>query len=165
MKWRMKAMLPLIALALVAPLSAAPAPRMYLVSITGLGLGPDEYIDGFKLQSWGVRYKAVCRIPAGWLIKAGSSTTAAGWLEGEGSHGITWLRRGSESELHGLVLVTLDAGQNWNPVRDSRGGMLVPPTLYGDIVITNGKADRERKLGMTRRNFRFVPARACPPPR
>lgn len=158
-------MLPLIAFALAVPASATPPQRMYLVSITGLGLGRDEYINEFKLQSWGVRYKAVCRIPSGWTIKAGSSATAAGWLEGEGSHGATWLRGGSESELHRLVLITLDAGQRWQAVRGSRGEMIVPPTFYGDIVITNGRTDRERKLTMTRRNFRFVPVRACPLPR
>lgn len=161
----MKAVLPLIALVLAAPASAAPPKRMYLVSIVGLGIGPDEYINEFKLQSWGVRYKAVCRIPSGWTIKAGSSATADGWLEGEGSVGATWLRRDGASELHGLVLVTLDGGQSWKPERDKRGRIVVPATFYGDIAIIDGWTDRERKVKMTRRNFRFVPVRACPPPR
>lgn len=161
----MKAALLLIALALAAPASARAPQRLYLVSIVGLGIGPDEYVNEFKLRSWGVRYKAVCRIPSGWTIKAGSSATADGWFEGEGSHGATWLRAKSASELHGLVLVTLDAGQHWNPVRDSTGEIVVPTTFYGDIVITDGKTDRERKVKMARRNFRFVPVRACPPPR
>ena len=90
-------------------LASAPVPvdhpRSYLLSIVNLPLKADESVEGFKFATWGVQFKAVCRIPEGWRITAGGGATPDGSLEGSGGQGATWFNKGSPPELRHLALV------------------------------------------------------------
>lgn len=152
----MKARL-LLALLLVG---AAPVdrPRTYLLSIGSIPLKGTESIEAFSIKTWGVQFRAVCRIPPGWRIKAGSSATPNGELEGEGSQGATWFNHGSPKGLRSFVLVTLSV-----PIqRMGRGSPDdgVPATFQGTATISTDDGDVQRSL--TYRNITLTPARACP---
>lgn len=77
----MKLLLPLALLTV----GAAPVdhPRSYLLSIGRIPLKDTESIEAFSIETWGVEFKSVCRIPGGWRIKAGSSATPNGEFGGE----------------------------------------------------------------------------------
>jgi hypothetical protein len=145
----------------LAAAAQAPAdhPRSYVASISGIALGPNESIDQFKIDTWGVEFQAVCHIPGGWWIEAGGSATPGGSLSGRGSLGATWLDRTALHQLRNLVLVTLYAPVQRIDIRDTGGHVIIPATFkgYAHVYAT------DRKLPLTFRNVQLVPAKRCPP--
>ena len=148
----MKALLPLLLLVAASP--PGEQPRRYLVSIVDIPLKPGESVVRFSIETWGVQFDAVCKIPSGWRIRAGSSATPDGVLEGNGSLGATWLSQSSPPELNGLVLVTLSGAIQ----HKDRGA--VPATFKGSATISAETG--EPQVALTARNIRLVPARDCP---
>ena len=132
-------------------------PRSYLLSIAEIPLKATESIEAFALKTWGVEFRSVCSIPGGWRIKAGSSATPNGELEGEGSQGATWFNKGSPKELRGFVLVTL-----YGPVQRADIDNGVPATFKGTATISTDDGNVRRPL--TYRNVILTPARRCPAP-
>ena len=108
----------------------------------------------------GVEFAAVCRIPGGWRIKAGSSATPVGELAREGSQGATWFNQRNPAELRDLVLVKLYAPVQREGVRDAGGSEIIPPTFKGAAVISAEEGDRTE--GLTNRNVLLTPAASCP---
>lgn len=147
-------LLPLLAL-LAAGAAPVDHPRTYLLSIGRIPLRKAESIEAFAIETWGVDFNAICRIPGGWRIKAGSSATPNGELDGEGSQGATWFNRSSPPELRAFVLITLYA-----PVQRVDIGSEIPATFKGYALISTDDADRKRPI--TYRNITLVPARRCP---
>lgn len=141
-------------------LGAAPVdhPRTYLLSIGGIPLKDTESIEAFSVKTWGVEFRSVCSIPGGWRIKAGSSATPNGELEGEGSQGATWFNRGSPKELRNFVLVTLYAPVQRADIGTSDNG--IPATFKGTATISTDDGDVSRALSY--RNITLTPARRCP---
>ena len=146
-------------LALVT-MGAAPVdhPRTYLLSIGRIPLRNTESIETFAIKTWGVEFKSVCRIPSGWRIKAGSSATPDGDLEGEGSQGATWFNAASPRELRNFVLVTLYAPVQRADIGSPDNG--VPATFKGFVTISTDDGDVQRTLSY--QNITLVPARRCP---
>lgn len=134
-------------------------PHTYLASVEGIRLGADESIEAFAFETWGVRFKAVCRIPVGWAIRAGGSISPYGVLEGEGSNGVTWFQDGSPTELQNLVLIDFE-GPMQETVSFPEGSSEIPATFDGHATIV--ALDGERRESLTHRNIRLVPADACP---
>ncbi|WJT00797.1 hypothetical protein [Novosphingobium humi] len=154
----MRLLLPLLLLTI----GAAPAdhPRSYLLSIERIPLTAkaSESIMAFSITTWGVQFRSVCHIPAGWRIKAGNSASPDGEIEGGGSQGVTWFQRGSPKELKGLALVTLHA-----PVQREDIGLpdnVIPATFKGTVTISTDDGDVRRELNY--KNVTLVPARRCP---
>lgn len=154
----MKFWLPL----LLMTIGAAPAdrPRSYLLSIERIPLKQKapESIMGFSIQTWGVQFKSVCHIPAGWRIKAGNSASPEGEIEGIGSQGATWFQRGSPKELKALALVTLYAPVQRYDIGTSDNG--IPSTFKGTATISTDEGDVQRELNY--KNITLVPASRCP---
>ncbi|MBO9624541.1 MAG: hypothetical protein J7500_17675 [Sphingomonas sp.] len=150
----------MLLMALLLPL-AAPVPEdlpvTYLASIE-IPLGADERVSGFVFESWGVEFKAICRIPSGWRIKAGSSATPNGNFEGEASHGITWIGRDNMRELRDLALVTLRAPLQRDAIRQANGE--IPATFAGHATIEGMDDSRQVSIGVD--NVRLKPAARCP---
>lgn len=119
-----------------------------------------ESMQAFSFDTWGVEFKAVCRIPPGWRIKAGSSATPDGELTGTGSQGATWFDKGSPKGLHNFVLVTLYDRIQRNDV--SSGAGIVPATFKGYATISTDSG--ESKLALSYKNVRLIPAARCPTP-
>jgi len=148
----MKRFLPL---ALLATASAPVAhPQTYLVSIVSLPLKSGESMEGFSIATWGVEFKAVCKIPGGWRIKAGNSATPDGTLEGEGSQGATWFNRQTPPELHNFVLITLYDDVQRDDIRNGPDA-----TFRGYATISNENG--ERKASLTYKNIRLIASRRC----
>jgi hypothetical protein len=153
------------ALALLLPLLAAvpagaEAPHTFLVSVEGITLGRDEQITGFTFETWGVTPKAVCHIPNGWTIRAGSRTNPGGVLEGQGSNGITWFSDGSPRELRDLILVEFYGPMQADDIPFPNGSGVLPASFKGHADISTD--DGERQEPLTGRNIRLKPATACP---
>ncbi|MEN3749583.1 hypothetical protein TPR58_20590 [Sphingomonas sp. HF-S3] len=150
----MPMILSLLAL-LAAPPEPAP-PRTYLLSIVEVPLKNDQALSGFAIETWGVRFEAVCHFPSGWTLRAGSRATPDGVLEGNGSHGATWLSPGSTAVLDDLVLVTLDG-----PL-DAGSPDVRPPTFAGSFAIELPDDEEPTPVRLTLANIRLTPATACP---
>jgi len=141
---------------------AAAWAETYLVSIVDVPLAYGESIEAFSFSTWGVTFNAVCHIPGGWRIKAGSSATPDGVLEGEGSHGATWFVRSSPDELRDLVLVTLYGPVQPDDILSStgEGETLIPATFAGYASIS---AEQEgKRVVLTTANIRLAAAKGCP---
>lgn len=146
----------LLALA-VAAQAPSDRPRTYLASVEGIALGPQESLADFELNTWGVRFRAVCRIPSGWRIEAGGNATPEGSLKGQGTHGTTWLNRKDIGELQNLVLVTLYGPVQPIDARVQNG--IVPATFKGKANIHGARA---RTIELSNANVRLTPATRCP---
>lgn len=133
-------------------------PRTFLLSIGRIPLKDAESIEAFSIRTWGVEFRSVCSIPDGWRIRAGSSATPNGDLEGEGSQGATWFNNGSPSELHNFVLVTLYAPVQRADIGSPDNG--VPATFKGTATISTDNGDVKHALSY--RNISLTPARRCP---
>lgn len=152
----MKALLPL-ALLMIGGVQAD-RPRSYLLSIGRVPLKDTESIEAFSIKTWGVEFISVCRIPGGWRIRAGSSATPNGEVEGEGSQGITWFNQSSPKELQGFVLVTLDGPVQREDIGSPENSVLA--SFKGSATISTDDGDVQRAL--TYRNITLTPARRCP---
>lgn len=137
----------------------AEPPRTYLLSIVDLPLAVDESLSSFSIDTWGVSFEAVCKIPAGWAISAGGSLTPEGMLRGRGSLGVSWFRETSPPELAEVVLVTLHGPVEEASPDGNRGG--VPATFAGSAMIAT--RDGQRQAPLTTANIHLAPADACPP--
>ena len=141
-----------IALALAAASVGGDHPRTYLASVV-IQLSPNETLSEFEFATWGIQFDAVCHIPSGWFVRAGSDATLRGVLKGEGSHGATWLNKETLRNLQGLVLVTM-----WTPVQQEDKPPAFPATFKGHAVIDDGKERRS----LSHLNVKLTPATACP---
>jgi hypothetical protein len=152
----MRRYLPLALLAI----GAAPVdhPRTYLLSIGAIPLRDAESIEAFSLKTWGVEFRSVCSIPSGWRVKAGSSATANGALEGNGSQGATWFNTGSPRQLRDFVLVTLYAPVQRTNIANGTGE--VPATFMGTATISTDDGEVGRDLSY--KNITLRPAARCP---
>lgn len=140
-------------------IGAAPVdhPRTYLLSIGAIPLRDTESVEAFSLETWGVEFRSVCRIPSGWRIEAGSGGTPNGALEGTGSQGATWFSTGSPRELRDFVLVTLYAPVQRADV--ATGTSEIPATFKGTATISTDDGDVKRDLSY--RNVTLRPAAHC----
>lgn len=152
----MRCYLPLALLAI----GAAPVdhPRTYLLSIIAIPLRDTESVEAFSLETWGVEFRSVCSIPSGWQIKAGSSATPNGSLEGNGSQGATWFNTGSPRQLRDFVLVTLYAPVQRADIVSATDE--VPATFKGTVTIGTDDGDIRRDLSY--KNITLRPAYRCP---
>jgi hypothetical protein len=146
--------LPLLLL-MVAQAPPVDHPRTYLASVVGFPLKQDESVESFSIETWGVTFGAVCRIPPGWRITAGNSATPDGVLAGEGSHGATWFSQSSPKALSGFVLVTLYAPVQEQDIVWSHGK--IPATFSGSATISTVD-DGEVKASLTSANVRLIRA-------
>jgi hypothetical protein len=149
----MKLLLPLMLSATGA--ATIDHPRTYLASVVEVPLEAGESMESFSISTWGVEFKAICKIPGGWRIKAGNSATPDGVLEGEGSQGATWFNRRSPSELRHLALITLYAPVQRSDVRNGPDA-----TFKGTATFSTDSGERNAPL--TYRNVKLTPASRCP---
>jgi hypothetical protein len=89
-------------------IGAAPAdhPRSYLLSIERIPLTAkaSESIMAFSITTWGVQFRSVCHIPAGWRIKAGNSASPDGEIEGAAAKGSLGFSEEAQRNLRDLRL-------------------------------------------------------------
>lgn len=161
-----QALLALLALLLSpAPASADNSERgqRFLLALR-IALQPDERIESFSIDTWGVDILAVCRIPPGWTMKAGRSAAPDGVIEGRSTHGVTWIGPADLGRLNGLALVELRGPIQPRTIRfDPPGSGELPATFAGRAEIAG---ESGRTLELTAANMGLTPATRCPrPPR
>jgi hypothetical protein len=147
-----------LALFLCASATAA-QPRSYIVSLTGIQLGANEYVASFAITTWNVRFKAICKFPPGWILTAGRSASMNGTLSGTASHGVAFLDAKRLRALHGLALVTFDG-----PIRRSVGrpDRDPPATFAGTVNVGTYGSGRTRTATIGFGNVTLVPMIHCP---
>lgn len=146
----------------VAPVEAHPQ-HTYLTSIVGIALGQNQYVGRFSIETWSVKFKAVCYIPNDWQITAGGSAATKGLISGEGGHGVSFLSRSDLGELKGLVLITLTGPIHRRERRTA--GAIRPATFSGYASVgASDSSQQDRNVRLTSANIRLTPATHCPRP-
>jgi hypothetical protein len=54
------------------------AHSMQLLSIEHVKLTSKQYVSGYKIKTWGLKIRAVCHLPPGWIIPTGSYASPDG---------------------------------------------------------------------------------------
>jgi hypothetical protein len=149
------------AISIAALLWAAPAPAMQLVSIKTPGLKSDSFISGFKIETWDIYIRAICKIPVGWIITAGKDISLLGKIDGSASGFMTNLnfRQVVEShELDDLFLID-DPEPHARPRTE-------PPPFVGSITLGDYSKlpRRELKVRLSDSDIVLRPAAECPVP-
>ena len=145
-----------LALAAAAPAEGENS-RTFLVSIDRLQLGSQERLTEFELDTWGVRFRAVCHIPPGWRVEAGGNATQEGRFIGRGTHGVTWLGQDQPGELRDFILVEISGPVRFTDTPVENG--VVPATFAGRASISGPQA---RSVALSQANLRLRPASGCP---
>jgi hypothetical protein len=153
----MKPLAVAIALATAAFFSnPAAAAQTELLSLRGLPVGENQYIDQFHIQTWNVQILAVCHFPGVWRITAGQFLGYEGVLSGETEAGMGYVRQADLKKLEGLFLVSVDGYQ-------SRARRNQPATFAGSIHVgTFGNDPKEHRVLLKATNFVRSPASRCP---
>src|SRR6185437_16678392 len=73
-------------------------------------------------ETWGIRVRAVCRIPAGWSINVAGALDPSGTLMGNAAGGVAFLERKDLGALDRLFLID-------DPDKD------IPRRLHGTVSI------------------------------
>lgn len=141
-------------LAAAAPAAEEPQGRIFLLSVEGIALA-GQGVAGFRIDSWGVDWLAICRIPAGWRLRAGRSANPEGLFEGESTHGVT--RLPGLEPLRNVALVRLWGPVQWRDKPIPNG--VVPATFAGTLRLSEG-----REVGLGESSLRLTAAGACPGP-
>ncbi|PLR21828.1 hypothetical protein SGCZBJ_19825 [Caulobacter zeae] len=132
------------------PVVSAPEPAAatrFLLSIQGIALGPDDYVDAFGLKLSGAKVTKVCKTPAGWSL---SAARGGAGLDGQASVGAAFLDRDHIGDLRGLALVEI-AGGDASTVGVSGTAQV---GVYGDM----GQA---RQIKLSPASVALVPAESC----
>jgi hypothetical protein len=158
---RLAVVLSVLAMALSCSHPAVAA-QTELLSIRGIAVGKNQYINRFDIQTWGVEILAVCHIPREWLMTAGNFQDPGGKISSEnGGGGATVILRSDLSKLDNLVLVIVDQYQPY-----PRGNPKVeyhPATFSGSVTIGSMEADpKEHDVPLRPTNFVRKPASHCP---
>jgi hypothetical protein len=145
----------ILASSMFATATTAASAHTYLLSIRGISLTPDESVPSFKVTTWGIEIKAICRIPADWEI-TGGRTGPLGTIAGGAGHGSSELRSRDLRKLRGLALIELS-----EPIaRHSHGN--VPATFRGEVSVDVGRNSTKRTITLSLANIRLPKADACP---
>ncbi len=145
-----------VALAQAGP--AAAEIRRVLLSVDGLNLPAMESIRAFHLDTWGVEFLAVCRVPPSWELKSEKFEDPAGYFEGRSeAHGEPFRR------MSDMYLVDVYDYQPL-PKGDPRGEYH-PASFAGWVTVGlaqqfGGGARHKRVLKAS--NFRLRDASHCP---
>jgi hypothetical protein len=152
----------MIAILLAAAVAAAPPreePKTFLASLT-VPLRKGERLSGFRIDTWGVEFLALCRFPSGWIMRAGRSATPDGVFEGNGTLGATFLD--SDSELRNLALIRLSGPVQLEAIVERNGQ--IPATFAGNALLDTPDEDEPRRAKLTYANLLLRPADRCPSP-
>lgn len=154
-------LLPLLLLAASDRPSDQDSSERFLLSLR-IELQPGEQLERFAIDTWGVDILAVCNVPPGWRVTAGRSAAPDGVINGEGTHGVTWIGAADLDRLNGLALVQLYGPVQPDPIYfDPPSSGEVPATFGGEADVM-GRGGRTTPL--TSANVRLTSAERCPPP-
>ena len=146
-------------LALVCPGAHAESQTVVL-SIEGVQLGAKQYIAGFEIKTWAVYPLAVCHIPHGWEVSAGTDIDPGGRLTGGSGGTVANLDHTQLTDLKALYLVKVDG---YHATTVKHGGSEQPASFSGTISIgTYGSEKPDHDYPLRPANIVMVPAKRCP---
>ena len=70
-----------------------------------MNIGKREYVAAFKIETWAIQIRAVCKIPASWMITAGKEENPGGHILGRATGFMANLDYTRMDELKGLFLI------------------------------------------------------------
>jgi hypothetical protein len=152
-----------IAIAVAGQIFSVPAyagVRRALLSVDGLGLSPREAITAFHIETWGVEFLAVCRLPKSWELKSEKFEDPEGWLDGEAdTHGE---RLNRLSNMYLVDIYDYQPQPRGDPKSDYHPPSFAGWVRIGNVEASDGGAGRKRTLKAS--DFRLKDARNCPVP-
>ena len=151
--------LPTLALLAISSAAIAEQPGTYLVSIAGASAGDNELVEQFTIETWGVEILAICHIPPGWRMRAGTSAAPDGIIQGEATHGVTRLDRKGFFRLRDLALVRISGPVQGGTRRLGSGSEIA--TFLGHVAIADSRG-RHRQVRLTMDNIQLTPETRCP---
>ena len=145
----------------VAPSTAHPAVQRALLSIVGLQIPPGRYLNGLRLETWGVDVLELCHLPPDWEMNMEKYENPGGLIRGNGAgHGA--LDQTRARELTSLVLVDV---YDYQPKpRGDPKGEYHPPSFVGWVRVGASYPPAGRRIKLAAANFKLVAATACPQP-
>jgi hypothetical protein len=118
-----------VLIAIMSALSMSTTARaLKLVSIEGLNIGKTEYVAAFKIETWAIHIRALCKIPGSWMITAGTELNPGGHISAEASGFMANLGYKQVGELKDLFLID-------DPDFDHHPSPSEPPMFKGSITI------------------------------
>lgn len=148
-------------LTLASVWTPAVASETEILSIQNINLPDNGYIQGFRIETWGVTVLAVCHFPPGWTIMAGTSADPTGILSGEASLGVTFIAKGHTKALSQLFLIQVE---DYREREEPTPHGILPPTFSGKVTVgTYGYHDPDwHDVQIMPTNLLREPANKCP---
>lgn len=130
--------------------------RRVLVSVDELEVPSGKSVRGFRIETWGVEFLAVCKFPRSWELKSEKFQDSEGYLEGRADvHGEPLDRL---TEMYLVDVYDYQALPRGDPKGDyhpaSFGGWVEVGPLFGE-----GDSRRHK---LTAANFHLKDAQSCP---
>jgi len=148
-----------ICLAVATWTSAAFA--MQLLSVKAPDLNADSYISGFQIKTWGIRVRAICKIPAGWMMTAGKELNPGGVISGFASGFMANIDMKQIEKLNDFILID-DAEARSPPASRSPSE---PPTFRASLLVgeySKSATQRDRRIPLNDAEIVLKPATQCP---
>jgi hypothetical protein len=126
-----------------------------LISIQGVSIGADEYVEGFELVTDGVNVLAVCHVLGDWTVTVyNGGYPPDSHISGEAHHGASSLPVTELDRLKRLLLVEPDV--------DAAAKGAHPPSITGYLTLgLYGDGGHFRKLLLGPANIDWEPATGC----
>jgi hypothetical protein len=138
---------------------SAAAVRRALLSIQGVGVRAGQSIFRYRIETWGVEFLAVCRVPPQWELKSEKFEDSEGYLSGEADTHIAATRA-----LPDMYLVDV---YDYQPVSVQDGNVQHPASFSGWVQVGSREQFggwHGRRIPLNARNFRLRDASRCPAP-
>jgi hypothetical protein len=128
-----------------------------LLSVEGLSIPSGKSIFAYRIETFGVEFLAMCRLPTSWALKSEKFENPAGYLSGRADvHG---------APLRSLTNLYLVDVYDYQAVATRDGPGEQPASFAGWIEVGSRQAFgdwRGRKVKLRASNFRLMRADRCP---
>lgn len=127
-----------------------------LLTVDGLSIPAEGALAAFRIDTWGVEFLAVCKVPPLWEIKEEKFLDSAGLLSGRSDPYHRTL-----TKLDQMFLVDV---YSYQPLpRGNPKGEYHPASFAGWFEVFDGNGDVIKKRRVFRAdNFHLTPASRCP---
>lgn len=133
--------------------------RRALLSVDGVHLKGAEGIVAFEINTWGVEFLAVCRMPPSWALKSEKYANPEGQLSGKrDAQGLAYR---SLANFYLVDVYNYEPEAKGNPKSDFH-----PASFSSWVELGRNEqfgSARGRRVPLKPQNFKLQNARGCPP--
>ncbi len=133
--------------------------RRALLSVDGLAIPASKSVFAYRIETFGVEFLSVCRLPQSWELKSEKFEDLEGYFSGRADlHG---------TPLRGLTDMYLVDIHLYQPTASRDGNAEHPASFSGWVEVGSREAFGDwhgRKVKLAASNFRLKDAERCPAP-